>query len=98
MAKKQTSGNVQVADVYGILRYPLSTEKNIRLLEAENKLAFVVSNDATRGEIKKAVEELFKVKVSNVNTVVTAKSEKRAYVRLAPGFQAIDIATDLGLM
>lgn|SRR3989338_5470151 len=98
MAKKQTTGEKQIADVYGVLRYPLSTEKNIRLLESENKLAFVVSGDATRGDIKKAVEELFKVKVSKVNIIVTAREERRAYVKLAPEFQAIDIATDLGLM
>ena len=53
---------------------------------------------STRAQIKKAVEELFKVKVSKVNTVVTAREEKRAYVRLAEGYRAIDIATDLGLM
>jgi len=85
-------------DVYGVLLYPLSTEKNIRLLESENKLAFAVSMKSTRAQIKKAVEELFKVKVSKVNTVVTAREEKRAYVRLAEGYRAIDIATDLGLM
>jgi large subunit ribosomal protein L23 len=81
-----------------VIRHPLSTEKNIRLLEAENKLVFAVDNKATRTEIKKAVEEMFKIKVSRVNTLTTPHGEKRAYVRLAPEFQAIDIATDLGLM
>ncbi len=83
---------------YKVIKYPLSTEKSIRLLEAENKLLFVVGNKATKNEIKKAVEEMFKVKVANVNTLVTANGEKRAYVKLSPEFAAIDIATDLGLM
>ena len=81
-----------------IIKHPLSTEKNIRLLEAENKLVFEVELTATRPQIKKAVEELFKVKVSSVNTLVTPTGKKRAYVRLTEEFQALDIATDLGLM
>lgn len=81
-----------------IIKHPLSTEKNIRLLEAENKLVFEVARTATRTQIKKAVEELFKVKVSSVNTLVTPAGAKRAYVRLKAEFPALDIATDLGLM
>ena len=81
-----------------IIKHPLSTEKNIRLLEAENKLVFEVALTATRPQIKKAVEELFKVKVSSVNTLVTPAGKKRAYVRLTEEFPALDIATDLGLM
>ena len=81
-----------------IIKHPLSTEKNIRLLEAENKLVFEVELSATRPEIRKAVEEMFKVKVSSVNTLVTPAGKKRAYVRLTAEFPALDIATDLGLM
>ena len=39
---------------YTIIKYPLSTEKSIRLMEAENKLIFVVNKSATKKEIKKA--------------------------------------------
>ncbi|HLC19560.1 MAG TPA: 50S ribosomal protein L23 [Candidatus Nanoarchaeia archaeon] len=84
--------------MYDIIKHPLSTEKNIRLLESENKLVFEVALDATRIQIKKAVEEMFKVKVVSVNTLRTPAGKKRAYVRLTKEFPAIDIATDLGLM
>ena len=46
-----------------VIKYPLATEKSIRLMEAENKLIFVVDAKATRPDIKKAVEDVFKVKV-----------------------------------
>ena len=85
-------------DVYSIIRYPLSTEKSIRLMEAENKLIFVVNSKATKKEIKKAIEEIFKVKIDNVNTFVSPDGEKRAYVKFSPKNPAIDIATQLGLM
>ncbi|MBW2963778.1 50S ribosomal protein L23 [Candidatus Woesearchaeota archaeon] len=82
---------------YKIIKYPLSTEKSIRLMERENKLIFVVDMKANKEEIKKAIEELFKVKVTKVNTLLVG-GEKRAYVKLSMENPAIDIATELGLM
>ncbi len=79
------------------IKYPLSTEKGIRLMEAENKLIFVVDKSATKAKIKEAVEKLFSVKVADVNTLIT-RGEKRAYVRLRPESPAIDVATQLGLL
>jgi len=83
---------------YNIIKYPLSTEKSIRLMERENKLIFVVSKKATKREIKKAIEEMFKAEVNNVNTLINSNGEKRAYVQFSPKNPAIDIATKMGLM
>ena len=80
------------------IKHPLSTEKSIRLMESENKLVFVVDRRATKPEIKKAIEEMFKAKVTAVKTVIGPKGEKRAYVRFSAATPAIDIATNLGLM
>lgn len=85
-------------DKYNIIKYPLSTEKSIRLMEAENKLIFVVNKKSTKKEIKKAVEEMFKVEVAGINTFVSADGEKRAYVKFSAKNPAIDIATQMGLM
>ena len=85
-------------DPYNIIKYPLSTEKSIRLMEAENKLIFVVHKKSTKKEIKKAIEVMFKVEVENVNTFVNAEGEKRAYVKFSAKNPAIDIATQMGLM
>ena len=81
-----------------IIKHPLSTEKSIRMMEAENKLIFVVGRNATKAQIKKAIEEMFKAKVTAVNTQVTQNGEKRAYVTFAMDTPAIDVATQLGLM
>jgi large subunit ribosomal protein L23 len=83
---------------YKVIKHPLSTEKSIRLMEAENKLIFVVDEKATKQDIKKAVESVFKAKVIKVNTFVTHDSQKRAYVKFSQETPAIDIATQLGLM
>ena len=80
------------------IKYPLSTEKSIRLMESENKLVFVVDKHATRQDIKHAIEKMFKAKVAKVNTYVCVSGEKKAYVQFSPETPAIDIATQLGLM
>ncbi|MBI4738234.1 50S ribosomal protein L23 [Candidatus Woesearchaeota archaeon] len=85
-------------DASTVIKYPLSTEKSIRLMEAENKLVFIVDNKATKSDVKKAIEELFKVKVAKVNTFITPQCQKKAYVKLAPESPALDVATELGLM
>jgi len=81
-----------------IIKYPLSTEKSIRLMESENKLIFVVDPKANKQEIKKAIEEMFSVKVEQVRTLNDFKGRKRAYVKFAAETPAIDLATKLGLM
>jgi len=84
-------------DPYKIVKYPLSTEKSIRLMEAQNKLIFVVDIDADKGIIKKAIESMFKAKVDSVKTYIS-RGEKHAYIKFADENPAIDIATQLGLM
>jgi len=80
-----------------ILKYPLMTEKAVKLLEAENKLVFVVERKATKEQIKNTFEELFNVKVESVKTRIT-KNIKVAYIKLKKNYRAVDIATRLGLM
>ncbi|MEM3154701.1 MAG: 50S ribosomal protein L23 [Candidatus Woesearchaeota archaeon] len=81
-----------------VLKHPLATEKSIRLMEAENKLVFVVDKKATKQDIKKAVETMFKAKVIAVNTHNSTTGEKKAYITLSKETPAIDIATSLGIM
>lgn len=83
---------------YDVIKYPLSTEKSIRLMEAENKLIFVVDMRAKKKDVKEAIEKAFKVKVDKVNTLVDVKGRKKAYIKFSKETPAIDIATQLGLM
>lgn len=83
---------------YKIIKNPLSTEKSIKLMEAENKLIFAVDEKARKNEIKEAIEKIFKVKVVSVKTFTNPRGQKRAYVKLSPETPAIDIATEIGMM
>ena len=89
---------MEAKDPHKIIKYPLSTEKSLRLMESDNKLIFAVELDSKKDEIKNAVEVLFKAKVVKVNTFITPAGEKRAYVKFGADTPAIDVATSLGLM
>ncbi len=80
------------------IKYPLTTEKSVRLVESENKLTFIVDQKSNRTEVKKAVEDVFKVKVKKVTLLKGPKGLKKAYVTLADSSNALDVATDIGIM
>lgn len=62
---------------HDILIKPVITEKSVNLAQQENKYTFYVDKKANKIEIKKAVEELFKVKVLAVNTAIVKGKNKR---------------------
>ncbi len=63
--------------IYDVLLSPLLTEKGTQLKEKDNKVVFRVARDANKIEVKKAVEEVFKVKVDNVATINCKGKKKR---------------------
>ncbi len=85
-------------DAQDIVMYPLMTEVASRILEAENKLVFVVNIKASKDEIKRAVEELYEVRVEKVNVAITPKGLKKAFVKLHPDYKAVDVAIKLGIL
>ncbi len=85
-------------DPHKVILYPQATEKAVRLIESENKLVFIVANDATKADVKRAVETLFEVRVNDVSVEITPEGRKRAYVKLAPEFMADEIAAKLGMI
>jgi large subunit ribosomal protein L23 len=91
---------------YDVIVSPVITEK-ATLLSEQNKVVFKVRRDATKPQIKAAVEKLFDVKVKSVNTILTEgkmkvfkgrlgqrSDVKKAIVTLAEG-QKIDVTTGL---
>ncbi len=81
-----------------IIIRPVVTEKTQRLLEKENKLVFIVDRKANKTEIKREIEKLYNVKVEKVNTLITPRGEKKAYVKLAKEYKAEDVAAKLGIV
>ncbi|KSW12758.1 50S ribosomal protein L23 [Pyrodictium occultum] len=83
---------------WSIIIRPVQSEKALRLIEEQNTLTFIVARSATKHDIKRAVEQAFGVKVEKVNTLITPRGEKKAYVKLARGYNASDVAARLGML
>ena len=104
--RRTAATTVSQQRMYEVLRRPLVTEKSTMASE-HNQVAFEVPLDATKPEIKAAVEGLFKVKVEAVNTLRSKgkvkrfrghlgkrSDRKKAYVTLAEG-HSIDVTTGI---
>ncbi len=85
-------------DPFKVIIRPVQSEKAIKLIEQANTLTFIVDRRATKHDIKRAVEKLFNVKVVKVNTLITPRGEKKAYVKLAKEYSAAEIAARLGIL
>jgi len=85
-------------NLFEVIRRPIVTEKAVSKKEAEETLCFEVAKDATKTEIRSAVQKIFKVKVADVHTVNNLgklrrrgkfagyrPDWKKAYVRLQAG-------------
>ncbi len=80
------------------LSYPLSTEKALNMIDKNNTISYVVDFRSNKAEIKKEFEETFGVKVQSINTEITMKNLKRAYIKLKPDFKASEVARKLKLV
>jgi large subunit ribosomal protein L23 len=91
--------------IHKVLRRPIITEKGVSAKDNDRTLCFEVAPDATKTEVKTAVEKLFKVKVSEVRTATFdgklrrrgrfagyRSDWKKAYVKLKAGEKVPDFA------
>ena len=94
--------------LYQVIRRPIITEKGLGVKETQHTVVFEVVADATKTEIKEAVQRVFKVKVDRVRTANfhgkfrrRGRAEgyrsdwKKAYVKLAPGEKMIEYAENI---
>jgi large subunit ribosomal protein L23 len=89
---------------HDVLLHPYVTEKTLNMLQGTpaqdlkdgNRLEFVVDRRANKTDIKKAFEELFEVKVAQVNTFIR-RDGKHAVIKLKPEFSAEEIGMRIGV-
>jgi len=85
-------------DSFDVIFYPLMTESASLMVEKDNKLIFIVNLKAGKTDVKKAVEQLYEVKVAKITTLITPQGEKKAFVKLTPEYKASDVAIKLGIL
>ncbi|XP_044112664.1 60S ribosomal protein L23a-like [Neovison vison] len=77
-------------DHYAIIKFPLTTVSAMKEIE-DNTLVFIV-------DVKQAVKKLYDIDVAKVNTLIRPDGEKKAYVRLAPDYDTLDVANKIGII
>jgi large subunit ribosomal protein L23Ae len=85
-------------DQYKIIKYPLTTESAMKKIEDNNTLVFIVDKRSNKPQIMIAVKKLYDIQVAKVNTLIRPDGEKKAYVRLAPDYDALDVANKIGII
>ncbi|ERE68232.1 60S ribosomal protein L23a-like protein [Cricetulus griseus] len=70
----------------------------MKKIEDNNTLVYVVNAKANKHQIKQAVKKLYDIDVAKVNTLIRPDGEKKAYVYLAPDYDALDVANKIGII
>ncbi|WJX51969.1 60S ribosomal protein L23A [Trifolium repens] len=85
-------------DHYQILKFPLTTESAMKKIEDNNTLVFIVDLRADKKKIKDAVKKMYDIQAKKVNTLIRPDGTKKAYVRLTPDYDALDVANKIGII
>merc|ERR1712215_122284 len=85
-------------DAYRTVKYPLTTECAMKKIEENNTLVFIVDRLANKPQIKAAIKKLYEVDVIKCNTLHRPDGLKKAYVKLAPDYDALDVANKIGII
>jgi large subunit ribosomal protein L23Ae len=86
-------------DEHKIIVHPLNTESAMKKIEENNTLVFIVDVKANKAQIKQALKKLYDIDTVKINTLIRPDGSKKAYARLTPDIDALDIAANkLGLV
>ena len=75
-----------------MVKYPLTTESAMKKIEDNNTLVFIVDVRASKKKIKAAMKGLYDIECAKINTLIRPDGQKKAYVRLMPDYDALDVA------
>ncbi|KAI9672122.1 MAG: 60S ribosomal protein L25 [Alyxoria varia] len=79
-------------DEHKVILHPLNTESAMKKIEENNTLVFIVDVRSNKYQIKAALKKLYDVDCSRVNTLIRPDGSKKAFARLTPDADALDVA------
>jgi large subunit ribosomal protein L23Ae len=85
-------------DQFAVLKHPLTTESAMKKIEDHNTLVFIVDIRAGKRKILDSVRKMYDIKAVSVRTLITPLAEKKAFVRLHPDIDALDVANRIGII
>lgn len=85
-------------DDHHVIKYPLTTESAMKMIEQHNTIVFIVDVRANKPKIKTAIGKMYDIQAAKVNTLVRPDGQKKAYVRLTGDHDALDVASKIGII
>ncbi|GAB7334795.1 hypothetical protein MBLNU13_g06713t1 [Cladosporium sp. NU13] len=79
-------------DASKVIIHPLNTESAMKMIEENNTLVFIVDVKSNKRQIKAALKTLYDVETIKLNTLIRPDGSKKAFARLTPDVDALDIA------
>jgi large subunit ribosomal protein L23Ae len=70
----------------------------MKQIEENNTLTFIVDLKANKRQIAQAVKDMYDIQVVRINTLIRPDGQKKAYVRLSPDHEALEVANTIGII
>lgn len=96
-ARTSIAGKTRL-DKFSTFLQPLATEKALKIIETYNTLVFLVDPHSNKKQIKEFAEKLYNIKVTKVNTLIRPDGKKKAFIKISPEYEGIDIANKIGII
>lgn len=96
--KSTKAKGLEATKAYDVIKFPLTTESAMKKVEENNTIVFIVALTANKRQIKDAVKKLYDIKAEKVNTLIRPDGQKKAYVKLTQDYDALDVASKIGII
>ncbi|OMJ85749.1 hypothetical protein SteCoe_12877 [Stentor coeruleus] len=96
-ARLSVAGKTRL-DKFSTFLQPLATEKALKIIETFNTLVFLVDPKSSKKQIKEFAEKLYNIKVTKVNTLIRPDGKKKAFIKISPEYEGVDIANKIGII
>ena len=81
-----------------LFKHPITTESSMKKIQSSNTIILVFDSKAHKKNIKFLMEKIYKTNVIKINTLVTPKGLKKAFIKLSPDQDALDVANKIGFI
>ena len=95
--RKSIAGKTRL-DKFSTFLQPVASEKALKIIETYNTLVFLVNPHSNKRQIKEYAENLYGIKVAKVNTLIRPDGRKKAFIKISPEYEGVDIANRIGII
>nr|XP_059859600.1 large ribosomal subunit protein uL23-like [Delphinus delphis] len=92
----KSTPRINKLDRYAIIKFPLTAKSAMKKTEGSTPVV-LVDGKANKHQIKQAMKKLYDIDVAKVDNLTRSDGKKKAYVRLAPDYDALDVANKIGI-